>query len=85
MGSFLARSFELFESFVSFGPFTSFGTFCQNDSNDSNDSNGSNESNVLPAERDARRRAPEVQVAEPDIELVIRFRVGELPVVADVA
>ena len=39
--------------------------------NGPNDSNDSNDSNVLPAERQADRRSPVVEVTEADVELVV--------------
>src|SRR5690606_1208356 len=38
----------------------------------------------LPAERDARRGAPEVEVADAHVELVVLFRIFKRPEVADV-
>src|SRR5688572_32069554 len=53
--------------------------------NDLNAARSERSERFLPAERDAARRAPEVEVADGDVELVVLVRVAERTVVPHVA
>ena len=46
-----------------------------NDRTVRNDPNDPNDPNDLPAERESHGAAPEVELADAEVELVVRFRV----------